>query len=86
MIEQMTEDINYRKGYDKGWADAQEYLAQKFNKKILKAQTESYDKGYKDGANKKDNQPCVCGFWNENKWNQYIIQKIAITEDFCTKN
>ena len=32
MIEQMTEEISYRRGYDKGWADAQEYLAKKFEK------------------------------------------------------
>ena len=63
MIEQMTEEINYRKGYDKGWADAQEYLAKKFEKVLLKSQTESYDKGYQEGANQKDNQPCLCGFW-----------------------
>ena len=36
MNEQMTEDINYRKGYDKGWADAQEYLAKKFENIIKK--------------------------------------------------
>ena len=63
----MTEEINYNKGYDKGYADAQEYLALKFEKMLLKAQTESYDKGYKEGANQKDNQPCVCGFWGSNK-------------------
>ena len=32
MNEQMTEEINYRKGYDKGWADAQEYLAKNLKK------------------------------------------------------
>ena len=67
MNEQMTEDINYRKGYDKGWADAQEYLAKKFEKILAKNSNKSYDKGYQDGANQKDNKPCVCGFWNENK-------------------
>ena len=67
MIEQITEDLNYQKGYDRGWSDAQEYLAQKFHKKILKAKTEAYDKGYKEGANQKDNKPCVCGFWGSNK-------------------
>ena len=38
----MTEEINYRKGYDKGWADAQEYLAQKFNKKIISCKLNSW--------------------------------------------
>lgn len=33
------------------------------NKYILRLKTESYDKGYKAGANQKDNKPCVCGFW-----------------------
>ena len=27
MHEAMTEEISYNRGYDKGWADAQEYLA-----------------------------------------------------------
>ena len=62
----MTEEINYNKGYDKGYADAQEHLALKFEKILLKAQAESYDKGYKEGANQKDNKPCVCGFWGDN--------------------
>ena len=31
----------------------------------LKIWTEAHDKGYKLGANQKDNKPCVCGFWNE---------------------
>ena len=59
----MTEEISYRRGYDKGWTDAQEYLSKKFEKLLLKSQTESYDKGYQEGANQKDNKPCVCGFW-----------------------
>ena len=63
----MTEEINYNKGYDKGYADAQEHLALKFEKILLKAQTESYDKGYQAGANQKDNKPCVCGFWGDKK-------------------
>ena len=32
MHEAMTEEINYNKGYDKGWSDAQEYFAKKFEK------------------------------------------------------
>lgn len=34
---------------------------------ILKIHSEAYDKGYKAGANQKDNMPCVCGFWGNNK-------------------
>ncbi len=45
MNEQMTEEINYRKGYDKGWADAQEYLAKKFEKILSKNSNKSYDMG-----------------------------------------
>lgn len=40
-----------------------EDLHDKINKLILKTGTEAYDKGYKAGANQKDNKPCVCGFW-----------------------
>ena len=42
MEEQMTEEINYRKGYDKGWSDAQEYLAKKFEKILAKNANKSY--------------------------------------------
>ncbi len=41
------------------------YIIEKFNKIFLKITTESYDKGYKSGANQKDNKPCVCGFWGD---------------------
>ena len=49
--------------YKKGYADAEK----KFSKIMLKIKTESYDKGYKEGANQKDNKPCVCGFWGDKK-------------------
>ena len=67
MNEQITEDIYFQKGYDKGWAEAQEYLAKKFEKILSKNANKSYDKGYQDGANKKNNKPCVCGFWGNQK-------------------
>ena len=67
MHEAMTEEINYNKGYDKGWADAQEHLAKKFEKEILKAKLDSYDKGYQAGANQMSNDPCLCGFWGKNE-------------------
>jgi hypothetical protein len=66
MIEQMAEEINFRKGYDQGWADAQEHLSKKFEKILSKNANKSYEKGFRDGADQKDNKPCVCGFWGKN--------------------
>ena len=68
----MTEEINYRKGYDKGWADAQEYLAKKFEKILAKNSNKSYDKGYQEGANQKGNEPCLCGFWGKTHSNKIV--------------
>ena len=65
MNDEIIESISFQRGYDKGFADDQEYLSKKFDKILLKVKTENYDKGYKDGANKKDNKPCVCGFWGD---------------------
>ncbi len=42
-------------------------LREKMNGFVLKIKTESYDKGYKAGANQMNNNPCVCGFWGESK-------------------
>lgn len=42
-------------------------LHEKLDKLIIKTRTEAYDTGYKAGANQKDNRPCVCGFWGDNK-------------------
>ena len=69
MIEQMTEDIYFQKGYDKGFADAQEILSKKFEKILSKNANQSYEKGFREGANQKDNKPCVCGFWGCNEQN-----------------
>ena len=38
-------------------------ILNKLNKAFVKIKTESYDQGYKAGANHQDNKPCVCGFW-----------------------
>jgi hypothetical protein len=65
MKEQITESISFQKGYDKGWADAQEYLSKKFENILSKNANKSYENGFRDGANQKDNKPCVCGFWGE---------------------
>lgn len=67
MIEQMTEDIYFQKGYDKGFADAQEILSKKFEKILSKNANQSYEKGFQEGANQKNNKPCVCGFWGDKK-------------------
>lgn len=67
MKEQITESISFQKGYDKGWADAQEYLSKKFENILSKNANKSYENGFRDGANQKDNKPCVCGFWGEKK-------------------
>ena len=72
MIEQMTEEINYRRGYDKGWADAQEHLAKKFEKILSKNANQSYEKGFREGANHKANDPCVCGFWGKSHSNKIV--------------
>ena len=45
MKEQITEHINYQKGYDQGYSDAQEYLSKKFEKILSKNANQSYDKG-----------------------------------------
>lgn len=72
MHDEITESISFQKGYDKGFADAQEYLAKKFEKILSKNANKSYDKGYQDGANQKDNKPCVCGFWDKSHSNKIV--------------
>ena len=67
MHDEITESISFQKGYDKGFADAQEYLSKKFDKILSKNQQKSYEKGFKDGANQQDKKPCVCGFWGDKK-------------------
>jgi len=67
MIEQMKEDIYFQKGYEKGFADAQEILSKKFEKILNKNANQSYEKGFQEGANQNNNKPCVCGFWGDNK-------------------
>ena len=70
MIEQMTEDIYFQKGYDKGFANAQEILSKKLEKILSKNANQSYEKGFQEGANQKNNKPCVCGFWGDEKTNK----------------
>ena len=63
----MAEEFNYNKGYDKGYSDAQEFLSKKFEKILSKNANQSYEKGFREGADQKDNKPCVCGFWGDKK-------------------
>ena len=44
MHDEITESISFQKGYDKGFADAQEYLSKKFDKILSKNQQKSYEK------------------------------------------
>ena len=67
MNDEITESVYYNRGYDKGYADAQEQLSKKFEKILSKNANQSYEKGFRDGANQKDNKPCVCGFWANDK-------------------
>ena len=72
MNEEITGNIFYQRGYAKGWDDSQEHLAKEFDKLLIKAKTEAYDKGYKEGANKSGNDPCVCGFWGKTHSNKIV--------------
>ena len=44
----------------------------KFEKEILKAKLDSYDKGYQAGANQMSNDPCLCGFWGKSHSNKIV--------------
>ncbi len=70
MTEDIAENIYYERGYNKGFADAQEILSKKFEKILSKNANQSYEKGFQEGANQKNNKPCVCGFWGETKTNK----------------
>ena len=67
MKEQITESVYFNRGYEKGYSEAQEYLSKKFEKILSKNAHQSYEKGFREGANQKDNKPCVCGFWGDKK-------------------
>lgn len=67
MNDEITESISFQRGYDKGFSDAQEYLSKKFEKILSKNANQSYEKGFREGADQKDNKPCVCGFWENKK-------------------
>jgi len=67
MTQDIAENIYYERGYNKGFADAQEILSKKFEKILSKNANQSYEKGFQEGANQKNNKPCVCGFWGDKK-------------------
>ena len=48
MNEQITEDIYFTRGYQKGFSDAQESLALKMSKTIMDDRDAGYDQGIKD--------------------------------------
>jgi hypothetical protein len=48
MNEQITQDVYFTKGYQKGFSDAQEGLAQKMSKTIMDDHDAGYDQGIKD--------------------------------------
>ena len=63
----ISDHVHYDRGYNKGFSDAEKRILEKFDKLLLKAKTEAYDKGYQAGANQQGNNPCLCGFWGDKK-------------------
>lgn len=49
MNEEITQEIYFQKGYDKGFSDAQENLAKEFDK--------CYERGFKAGIESCENKP-----------------------------
>ena len=52
MNKEITESVYYQRGYDKGFADAQEKLALEFNRVLIIKEDLAYEKGYKAGEKK----------------------------------
>lgn len=48
MNEEITQDVYFTRGYNKGYSDAQESLAQKMSKTIMDDCDAGYDQGIKD--------------------------------------
>ena len=48
MNEEITQDVHFTRGYNKGFSDAQEVLARKMSKVIMDDHDASYDQGIKD--------------------------------------
>ena len=49
MNEEITQDVYFTRGYQKGFSDAQESLSQKMSKTIMDDRDAGYDQGIKDG-------------------------------------
>jgi len=48
MNEEITQDVHFTRGYNKGYSDAQEGLARKMSKIIMDDRDAGYDQGVKD--------------------------------------
>lgn len=48
MNEEITQDVYFTRGYQKGFSDAQESLSQKMSKTIMDDRDAGYDQGVKD--------------------------------------
>lgn len=48
MNEEITQDVYFAKGYNKGYSDAQENLSRKMSKVIMDDRDAGYDQGMKD--------------------------------------
>jgi len=48
MNEEITQDVYFTRGYEKGYSDAQESLARKMSKTIMDDRDAGYDQGLKD--------------------------------------
>lgn len=48
--EEITSSVNYERGYDKGFSDAQEKLALEFNRVLIIKEDLAYEKGYEAGV------------------------------------
>jgi len=49
MNNEITQDVYFTRGYEKGFSDAQESLSQKMSKTIMDDRDAGYDQGIKDG-------------------------------------
>ena len=48
MNEEITQDLYFNRGYEKGYSDAQESLSRKMSKTIMDDRDAGYDQGIKD--------------------------------------
>ena len=48
--EEITSSVNYEKGYNKGFSDAQEKLSLEFNRVLIIKEDLAYEKGFNAGV------------------------------------